>query len=246
MTSPRILLVEDEEHIAQGLVFNLEQDGYRVTHVETGAEAIQVFDSEHFDLVVLDLMLPDSHGIDLCQQMRESSPQLPILILTALGEEQNRVKGLQAGADDYLSKPFNLEEFLLRVSGMLKRSSWYQPNFDREKHYRGGSNSVDLKNLQAVTAHGVLRLTELEGRMLETFFTRAGETLTRAELLKSVWGMAEDTETRTLDNFVVRLRKYFEQDPTKPQHFLTVRGRGYRFVRNQEEQDLPRSHPDSK
>lgn len=234
MTSARILLVEDEEHIAQGLVFNLEQEGYRVTHAETGDDAMRIFASERFDLVVLDLMLPDSHGIDLCRRMRETSPQLPILILTALGEEQSRVEGLQAGADDYLGKPFNLEEFLLRVSGMLKRSSWYQPDFDRDKTYQFGSNSVDLQNLQAVTANGVIRLTELEGRMIETFFASAGDTLTRAELLKSVWGMAEDTETRTLDNFVVRLRKYFELDPTNPQHFLTVRGRGYRFVRERE------------
>jgi DNA-binding response OmpR family regulator len=196
---------------------------------------MQIFDSERFDLVVLDLMLPDGHGIDLCKKMRETTAQLPILILTALGEDHSRVKGLQAGADDYLSKPFNLEEFLLRVSGMLKRSAWYQPDFSRSESYQFGSNSVDLKNLKAVTANGVIRLTELEGRMLETFFARAGDTLTRAELLKSVWGMAEDTETRTLDNFVVRLRKYFEQDPTNPQHFLTVRGRGYRFERSQGE-----------
>ena len=237
MTSARILLVEDEEHIAQGLIFNLEHEGYRVTHAETGTEAMRIFAGEPFDLVVLDLMLPDSHGIDICQRMRETAPQLPILILTALGEEDNRVRGLQAGADDYLSKPFNLEEFLLRVSGMLKRSSWYQPDFARDKTYQFGSNSVDLNNLRADTANGEIHLTELEGRMLETFFARAGETLTRAELLKSVWGMAEDTETRTLDNFIVRLRKYFEQDPANPQHFLTVRGRGYRFERNREEQD---------
>jgi len=234
MTSPRILLVEDEEHIAHGLIFNLEQEGYAVIHAETGGDAMRLFDSGRFDLVVLDLMLPDSHGIDLCHQMREISPQLPILILTALGEEHSRVKGLQAGADDYLGKPFNLEEFLLRVSGMLKRSAWYQPDFNRDESYQFGSNSVDLKNLQAVTANGVISLTELEGRMLGTFFAHAGDTLTRAELLKSVWGMAEDTETRTLDNFVVRLRKYFEQDPTNPQYFLTVRGRGYRFVKNTE------------
>ncbi len=234
MRPPRILLVEDEEHIAQGLVFNLEREGYRVTHAATGAAAMQVFANKRFDLVVLDLMLPDSHGIDLCQQMRETSPQLPILILTALGEEQNRVKGLRVGADDYLSKPFNLEEFLLRIRGMLKRSAWYQPGFNRNEHYRFDGNRVDLKNLQADTANGAIRLTELEGRMLETFFAREGETLTRAELLRSVWGMAEDTETRTLDNFVVRLRKYFEQDPTNPRHFLTVRGRGYRFVREGE------------
>ena len=235
MTAPHILVVEDEEHIARGLVFNLEQEGYQVTHAETGSAAMQIFDSERFDLVVLDLMLPDGHGIDLCKKMRETSPQLPILILTALGEDHSRVKGLQAGADDYLGKPFNLEEFLLRVSGMLRRSTWYQPDLSKNESYQFGRNNVDLKNLQAVTANGVIRLTELEGRMLETFFAHAGETLTRAELLKSVWGMAEDTETRTLDNFVVRLRKYFEQDPTNPRHFLTVRGRGYRFERSQEE-----------
>lgn len=235
MTAPHILVVEDEEHIAQGLVFNLEQEGYQVTHAETGSAAMQIFDNERFDLVVLDLMLPDGHGIDLCKKMRETSPQLPILILTALGEEHSRVKGLQAGADDYLGKPFNLEEFLLRVSGMLRRSTWYQPNLSKNESYQFGRNSVDLKNLQAVTANGIIRLTELEGRMLETFFAHAGDTLTRAELLKSVWGMAEDTETRTLDNFVVRLRKYFEQDPSNPRHFLTVRGRGYRFERTQNE-----------
>ncbi|MDH4008135.1 MAG: response regulator transcription factor, partial [Desulfuromonadales bacterium] len=232
---PHILVVEDEEHIAQGLVFNLEQEGYQVTHAETGSAAMQIFDNERFDLVVLDLMLPDGHGIDLCKKMRETSPQLPILILTALGEEHSRVKGLQAGADDYLGKPFNLEEFLLRVSGMLRRSTWYQPDLSKNESYQFGRNSVDLKNLQAVTANGIIRLTELEGRMLETFFVHAGDTLTRAELLKSVWGMAEDTETRTLDNFVVRLRKYFEQDPSNPRHFLTVRGRGYRFERSQNE-----------
>lgn len=229
---PHILLVEDEEHIAQGLLFNLELEGYKVTHAETGAEAMAAFASRAFDLVVLDLMLPDSHGIDLCREMRETAPQLPILILTALGEDQHRVNGLKAGADDYLAKPFNLDEFLLRVSGMLKRSAWYQPDFSKTEDYQFGSNRIDLRNLQAYTARGDIQLTELEGRMLATFFANEGETLTRAELLKSVWGMTADTETRTLDNFIVRLRKYFEEDPSNPQHFLTVRGRGYRFVRS--------------
>jgi DNA-binding response OmpR family regulator len=117
---------------------------------------------------------------------------------------------------------------------MLRRSAWYQPTFNREEDYLFGSNRIDLKNLEALTTKGNLRLTELEGRMLESFFAHEGETLTRAELLKSVWGMAEDTETRTLDNFIVRLRKYFETDPTRPKYFLTVRGRGYRFVRDPE------------
>jgi two-component system alkaline phosphatase synthesis response regulator PhoP len=232
MKRPRLLLVEDEAHIAQGLIYNLEQEGYQVTHAETGDAAMARFASQPFDVVILDLMLPDSHGIELCRQMRKSAPQLPILMLTALGEEQDRINGLKAGADDYLTKPFSLDEFLLRVRGMLRRSAWYLPQQEQEEAYQFGSNRIDLRNLQAVTAHGDIRLTELEGRMLASFFANEGMTLTRAEILKSAWGMAEDTETRTLDNFIVRLRKYFEDDPAKPCHFLTVRGRGYRFVRN--------------
>jgi two-component system alkaline phosphatase synthesis response regulator PhoP len=235
MKQPNILLVEDESHIARGLIFNLELEGYRVTHAETGAEAMAAFSSRAFDLVVLDLMLPDSHGIDLCRLMRKAAPKLPILMLTALGEEQDRIKGLKEGADDYLSKPFNLDEFLLRVHGMLRRLAWYQPAYNKAEDYLFGSNRIDMKNLEAETAKGKLRLTLLEGRMLETFFANNGETLTRAELLKSAWGMAEDTETRTLDNFIVRLRKYFEDNPAHPKHFVTVRGRGYRFVREPEQ-----------
>lgn len=230
MKKPYILLVEDEIHIAQGLIFNLELEGYLITHAETGAAAMESFNKTTFDLVILDLMLPDSHGLDLCQQMREAAPKLPILMLTALGEEQDRIRGLEEGADDYLTKPFSLDEFMLRVRGMLRRSSWYQPSDNKKEPYLFNNNRVDLKNLEAITPNGTIRLTELEGRMLDTFFDNEGETLTRAELLKSVWGMAAETETRTLDNFIVRLRKYFEDDPSNPKHFLTVRGRGYRFV----------------
>jgi DNA-binding response OmpR family regulator len=234
MKQPHILLVEDETHIAQGLIFNLELEGFLITHAETGAAAMEAFHRQSYDLVVLDLMLPDSHGIDLCRQMRKESSQLPILMLTALGEEQDRINGLKEGADDYLTKPFNLDEFLLRVHGILRRSAWYQPTFNKEEIYLFNNNRIDLRNLEAVTTHGNISLTELEGRMLGTFFANEGETLTRAELLKSVWGMSADTETRTLDNFIVRLRKYFEADPAKPKHFLTVRGRGYRFIREPE------------
>ncbi len=127
MKQPHLLLVEDETHIARGLIFNLEHEGFLVTHVETGAAAMAAFEHQPFDLVVLDLMLPDSHGLDLCRRMRQSAPQLPILMLTALGEEQDRISGLKEGADDYLTKPFSLDEFLLRVRGMLRRSAWYQP-----------------------------------------------------------------------------------------------------------------------
>ncbi len=147
MKKPHILLVEDEQHIAQGIIFNLEREDFQVTHTETGAAALEVFSRQSFDLVVLDLMLPDSHGFDLCRQMRKSEPQLPILMLTALGEEQDRVKGLKEGADDYLTKPFSLDEFLLRIRGMLRRSAWYQPSLDRTEDYRFGSNLINLNNL---------------------------------------------------------------------------------------------------
>ena len=234
MKKPHILLVEDEKHIAQGIIFNLELEGFLITHTETGAATMDAFGRQSFDLVVLDLMLPDSHGFDLCREMRKTHPQLPILMLTALGEEQDRVSGLKEGADDYLTKPFSLDEFLLRIRGMLRRSAWYKPSQIKAEDYQFGSNLIDLNNLAAETTKGKIRITELEGRMLAIFFSNEGETLTRATLLKSVWGMAEDTETRTLDNFIVRIRKYFEEDPANPKHFLTVRGRGYRFVRKPE------------
>ncbi len=232
MDRPHILLVEDEPNIAKGLVFNLECEGYRVTHVETGADALACFQREQLSLVVLDLMLPDGHGLDVCRKIRKHEPQLPILMLTALCEEQDRVAGLQEGADDYLTKPFSLDEFLLRVQGILKRSGWYRPSSEENGQYCFGENLVDLKQLQATTGRGEVHLTDLEARMLATFFLNEGRILSRAQLLESVWGVAADTETRTLDNFIVRLRKYFEADPSSPQHFQTVRGRGYRFLRD--------------
>lgn len=237
MNRPYLLLVEDEDNIAQALIFNLEMEGYRVTHVTTGAAALASFASERCDLVVLDLMLPDSHGIDICRQLRHQDKRLPILILTALGEEQHRVDGLDAGADDYLTKPFSLGELLLRVKGMLRRSAWYRPAQARELISFGG-NRVNLAELTAETPRGPITLTELEGRMLEAFLAAEGRVLSRSELLEQVWGLTADTETRTLDNFVVRLRKHFENDPATPRHFQTVRGRGYRFVKE------PNSHGD--
>jgi DNA-binding response OmpR family regulator len=230
MNRPHMLLVEDETNIAQALLFNLELEGYRVTHVTTGATALASFDNDRYDLVILDLMLPDSHGIDICRQLRRRDGRLPILILTALGEEQHRVDGLDAGADDYLTKPFSLGEFLLRVKGMLRRSQWYRPAHAGEVA-AFGANRVNLAELSAETSHGPITLTELEGRMLSAFLAAEGRVLTRSELLEQVWGLTADTETRTLDNFVVRLRKHFEDDPANPRYFQTVRGRGYRFVR---------------
>jgi DNA-binding response OmpR family regulator len=236
MIRPHILLVEDEINIAQALVFNLEHEGYRVTHVTTGAEALATATDAGCDLVVLDLMLPDSYGVDICRKLRRQDSRLPIILLTALGEEQHRVEGLKAGADDYLAKPFSLGEFLLRIKGMLRRSGWYRARGQSVAPQQFGANRVDLVDLKAETPRGEIVLTELEGRMLAAFLAAEGRVLSRSELLEQVWGLHAETETRTLDNFVVRLRKHFEADPAHPRHFQTVRGRGYRFVREPEEQ----------
>lgn len=231
MKGPYILLVEDEIHIAQGLKFNLEMEDYRVVHVATGEEALDHAPWSNCLLVILDLMLPDISGLEVCSRIRQADARLPILILTAMDKEQDRITGLQQGADDYLTKPFSLAEFLLRAKGIIRRSAWYRAGSSLADSYVFGGNQVFLEERRAIVRGTEITLTDLESKMLRVFFRREGETLSRAELLESVWGMAPDTETRTLDNFVVRLRKYFEKKPARPVHFLTVRGRGYRFVR---------------
>lgn len=227
----RIMLVEDELHLARGICFNLELDGYAVSHFARGEEALQALRVERCDLIILDLMLPGIDGFQVCKLMRELDSRVPILMLTARSEDVDRVNGLESGADDYLTKPFNLAEFLLRVKGMLRRSSWYRPD-PVEEGYQFGYNDVFLLSYRAKTAQGEIDLTEMEVRVLSLFFQREGSVIPRGDLLESVWGYSSDAETRTLDNFVVRLRKYFERDPARPVHFQTVRGVGYRFSRN--------------
>jgi len=239
MNRPHIMLVEDEPHIASGLIYNLEEEGYQVTHVVSGEAALEILWHENCSMVVLDLMLPGIDGIEVCRRIRRFDPKLPILMLTARGEERDRVAGLAAGADDYLPKPFNLDEFLLRVKGMLRRSDWYRPQLLPETDYRFGNNSINLRERTAKAGVTSYELTDLEVKLLRAFFRREGEIIPRSELLAAAWGVAPDTETRTLDNFVVRLRKYFETDPAHPKHFRTVRGRGYRFVRQQDDEDPP-------
>jgi two-component system, OmpR family, alkaline phosphatase synthesis response regulator PhoP len=227
---PHILLVEDEIHLARGICFNLEQDEYRVSHVESGEEALERMQYDRFALIILDIMLPGIDGFEVCEKIRAMDTRVPILILTARSSEGDRITGLEKGADDYLIKPFNLSEFLLRVRGMLRRSAWYRPE-PVEEAYRFGDNEVFLLSYRARTAQGEIDLTDLEVKMLALFFQKEGETVTRKTLLERVWGYSLDTETRTLDNFIVRLRKYFEPDPANPVYFQTVRGVGYRFVR---------------
>jgi DNA-binding response OmpR family regulator len=225
-----ILLVEDEIHLARGICFNLEEEGFRVSHVESGEAALERLVYDRFALVILDVMLPGMDGFEVCREIRKIDSRVPILILTARAGEGDRIVGLASGADDYLTKPFNLNEFLLRVQGMLRRSSWYRPE-PVEEGYRFGENEVFLLSYRAKTAQGEIDLTDLEVKMLSLFFQREGETIPRGTLLESVWGYSADIETRTLDNFVVRLRKYFEPDSSRPVFFQTIRGVGYRFSR---------------
>ena len=227
---PHIMLVEDEIHLARGICFNLEEEGLRVSHFESAERALATLEIEHFDLVILDVMLPGMDGFQACRAIRVLDPRVPILMLTARSDDSDRVEGLENGADDYLTKPFNLVEFLLRVKGMLRRSSWYRPE-PVEEGYRFGDNEVFLLSYRARTAQGEIDLTEMEVRVLSLFFRKEGRPIHRSDLLHSVWGYSSDTETRTLDNFIVRLRKYFEPDPAHPKHFLTVRAVGYRFSR---------------
>ncbi len=228
---PHIMLVEDEIHLARGICFNLEEEGFRVSHFETAERALETLEIEHFDLVILDVMLPGMDGLQACRAIRELDPRVPILMLTSRSEDADRVEGLENGADDYLTKPFNLVEFLLRVKGMLRRSSWYRPE-PVEEGYRFGDNEVFLLSYRARTAQGEIDLTEMEVRVLSLFFQKEGQAIHRSDLLQSVWGYSSDTETRTLDNFIVRLRKYFEPSPSHPKHFQTVRAVGYRFSRD--------------
>ena len=227
---PHILLVEDEIHLARGICFNLEQEECRVSHVESGDAALERLAYDRFALIILDVILPGMDGFAVCRSIRETDPRVPILILTARSEEGDKITGLSSGADDYLTKPFNLSEFLLRVKGMLRRSAWYLPE-PVEEGYRFGENELFLLSYRARTAQGEIDLTDLEVRVLTLFFQKEGETVSRAELLEKVWGYSSDAETRTLDNFIVRLRKYFEPDPANPIFFQTVRGVGYRFSR---------------
>jgi DNA-binding response OmpR family regulator len=225
---PSIMLVEDEIHLARGICFNLEEEGFRVSHFESGEKALETLEFEHYELIILDIMLPGMDGFQVCRAIRRLDPRVPVLMLTARSDDADRVEGLENGADDYLTKPFNLVEFLLRVKGMLRRSSWYRPD-PVEEGYRFGDNEVFLLSYRARTAQGEIDLTEMEVRVLAIFFRKEGQAIPRSELLQTVWGYSSDTETRTLDNFIVRLRKYFEPDPAHPIHFQTVRAVGYRF-----------------
>jgi DNA-binding response OmpR family regulator len=233
----RLLVVEDDIRLARGLCRNLEMEQFRVASVHTGEEALAAFEEPEpgYDLIVLDIMLPGIDGLEVCRRLRESGNRVPILFLTARGSDADRILGLQLGADDYLAKPFVVEELVLRVRGILRRASWASSPARTGPTVRIGASQVDLQTMQASTPAGRVALTEREVMLIRFFAENDGRVLTRGELLERVWGYTFDTSTRTLDTFVHRLRKHFETDPKHPLHFHTVRGVGYRFTTAPEE-----------
>lgn len=228
-----ILLVEDEAHIANGLTFNLELEGHAVTLLRDGSEAKRVLVDERreFDLIILDLMLPGMSGLDLCRGMRKRGIFTPVLMLTAKSQPKEKVEGLHLGADDYVTKPFNLEELLARVETLLRRARWQQPASPEDSVLTFGDARVDFERFEATVRGEEVKLTPIEFQILRTFQDHQGKVLSREQLLEGAWGFTGPASTRTVDNFIMRLRRAFEPDPSQPRHFLSVRGAGYKFVR---------------
>jgi DNA-binding response OmpR family regulator len=230
----RILVVEDEEHLALGLRFNLEAEGYEVSIAADGLRAVAELTApgRDVDLVILDLMLPGLSGFEVLRRARASGDFVPVLILTAKDDTLDRVRGLEEGADDYLTKPFRLDELLARTRGLLRRRRWDGvADGAPPVPVAIGASTLHFDRFELSTPNGVVNLTTREMGLLRALVDRGGEAVTRGELLESVWGLRPDTRTRVVDSFVVRLRRYLEPDPSRPRHLLSVRGHGYRLVR---------------
>jgi two-component system, OmpR family, alkaline phosphatase synthesis response regulator PhoP len=234
----RLLVVEDEQHLAEGLRFNLEAEGYEVDLVGTGEAALQRLLPEHsYDALILDIMLPGVDGFSVAAQVRSHNDHVPILMLTARGRAEDVLKGLESGADDYLPKPFDLQILLARVHGLLRRLAWARGARPKEKQeapppevFQFDGKRVDFAALEVHGRSRTYRLTQMEADLLRHLIKNAGRVVSRKQILEEVWGLHVDTDTRAIDNFIVRLRRYIEDEPAHPKHLLTVRGIGYRFV----------------
>ncbi len=231
----RILVVEDDLHLAEGMAENMRAEGYAADTAHDGPLGLEKALAGDYDLLVLDVMLPHMDGFALCKALRAQGRNTPVLFLTARGDPQDRVRGLEAGGDDYLTKPFHLEEFLLRVRAILRRWQWYKnalaPRDGVGDVLEFAGNSANFRTFQAHAWDGQTHdLTEKEAMILKVLAEKPGEVITRDDLLETVWGYEAFPSTRTVDNFILRLRKIFERDPHEPRHFLTVRGVGYRFL----------------
>lgn len=229
LNGSKILIVEDEENLAAALEYNLSLEGYQVECVNDGRSAVEVFSQRDFDLIILDIMLPHLNGFEVMEKIRSESPQIPIMVLTARSSPKDLQTGLELGADDYLTKPFHLQELLLRVRGMLKRKEWYKEDLDKIEEFSFGRNTINFSTLSASSDAKKFRLTLLEASLLKYLIKNKNRIVTREELLINVWNIDSDTETRTPENFIMRLRKYFEPKPAKPVYFKTIRSSGYIF-----------------
>ena len=234
----RILIVEDEQHIAEGLRFNLEAEGYEAQVVQTGEEALEVLLAKpaDFDVLVLDVMLPGKDGFSVISEARQAGQLIPTLMLTARGHSNDVLKGFAAGADDYLPKPFELAILLARVRGLLRRREWLNATSGapvQEGIYRFGEQrdkTVNFDLLELTVGDQMFRLTLMEANVLRFLIQHEGKPVSRKQMIDQIWGLREDTDTRPIDNFIVRLRRYIEENPTSPRHLITVRGVGYQFV----------------
>lgn len=228
---PSILLVEDEENLHEALKLNLELEQYEITSAFTGSEALQKIQSEYFDLIILDVMLPDVDGISITETVRVQNNQVPILILSAKDTSSDRVLGLKKGADDYLTKPFNLEELLLRVQKLIDKNKKMQDKDTIGDTYQFGGHTIDFNAQEAVTKEGQrIQLSKKEAMLLKLLFENKNDVVPREKILQTVWGYNVYPTTRTIDNFILNFRKYFEHDSRNPQYFHSVRGVGYKYT----------------
>lgn len=228
-----ILLVEDEENLQDTLTLNFQMEGYEVTSVYDGAEALKAVHSEYFDLIVLDVMLPEIDGITVCENIRLFNSEVPILILSAKNSSADRVIGLQKGADDYLTKPFDLTELLLRVKKLIEKSILISSREMVTEVFNFGKNNINFKALECTTKVGdKVALTKKEAMLLKLLIENKNEVVTREKILQAVWGYNVYPTTRTVDNFILSFRKYFEEDSRNPKFFHSIRGIGYKFTEN--------------
>ena len=228
----RVLIVEDELHLAEVLRFNLQEEGFEAQIVETGEGALELLLGDTgapFDLVVLDVMLPGKDGFAVVSELRARRQFVPVLMLTARGRPEDVLKGFAAGADDYLPKPTELAILLARIGGLLRRSEWMRPAHDQ---YAFAGKTIDFDSLELRVGDRTLPLTLMEANLLRYLVTHEGKAISRKAMLEDVWGVREDTDTRAIDNFIVRLRRHIEEEPGRPRHLLTVRSVGYKFVAN--------------
>ena len=228
----RILIVEDEQHLADGLRFNLEAEGYTVDTVETGEAGMDRLRAGKYDLLVLDIMLPGRDGFSVMAELRDTGELIPTLMLTARSRPEDVLKGFEAGADDYLPKPFELPILIARIRGLIRRHSWNQQRASTTNGdvFQFSGRTIDFDKLELHVGDKTLQLTLMEANLLRFLIQHEGKAVSRRSMLEQVWGLREDTDTRAIDNFIVRLRKYIEEDPTQPKHLLTVRSIGYKFV----------------